>query len=64
MIIASLFGDPIGAIAAAVIAPLCFVILFVLLARDPGPRRHVTEGHPAYVAGREDLAGDDQDQRG
>ena len=32
MIIASLVGDPVGAIVAAIVAPVCFIILIMLLA--------------------------------
>jgi hypothetical protein len=53
MLLASIVGDPVGAIVAAIVAPVCFVILFILLAKDPGPRRHVGEEHPAYVEHRD-----------
>ena len=62
MIIGSLAGDPIGAIVAAIVAPVCFIILFVLLAHDLGPRRRITEGHPAYVVGHDErLVADDRE---
>ena len=58
MIVATLIGDPTWAVVAAVLVPLAFVLLIYLLAKDPGPRRNVSEGHPAYVRGRDDEDGE------
>ena len=49
MLIATIIGDPTGAIVAAIVAPVAFVIMFILLAKDPGQHRSIREGHPGYV---------------
>jgi len=54
MIVATLIGNPTWAVIAALATPLSFIILFILLSKDPGPRRHVDPGHPAYVGRPED----------
>ncbi len=58
MLIATIIGDPTGAILAAIVAPVAFVIMFILLAKDPGRHRSVGEGHPGYVPERDDPPGD------
>jgi hypothetical protein len=61
VLIATLIGDPTGAIVAALAVPVAFIIMFVLLAKDPGHHRSVGEGHPGYVPGRDGRPGDDAD---
>ncbi|HMK92556.1 MAG TPA: hypothetical protein VK576_06120 [Thermoleophilia bacterium] len=52
MDVASIVGSPVWAVVAAVAAPICFALTFVLLSKDPGDKRGQRPEHPAYTGPR------------